>query len=158
MRDSLRAALPAIVPGFRDPWWIIGSAAMALSGIAETVPNDVDVLCSERDAQWLKAAWADHADRAYPPRDDVRFRSCFARFVHLPMPVEVMGGLQVNAGAGWKTLAIAATEHVPVADFEVPVPALREQMRVLRLFGRDKDLAKAALISTFLQKESVDAG
>lgn len=158
MRDSLRAALPDIAAGFRDPWWIIGSAAMALSGIADTAPNDIDVLCSERDAQWLKAAWADHADHAYRPRDDARFRSRFARFIHLPMPLEVMGGLQVNAGDGWETLAIAATERVPVADFEVPVPTFREQVRVLRLFGRDKDLAKAALISTFLLKEPADAG
>lgn len=152
LHDTLRAALPAVAGAFRDPWWIIGSAAMALSGVPGVVPQDVDVLCSARDADALRVAWSRHVDAGYAPQDDTRFRSRFARFTHLPMPLEAMGGLEAMTDAGWLPVRVAATTRVRSGD--VPVPALEEQRRILRLFGRDKDLSKAALLERFIEESN----
>lgn len=155
---TLSALLPVAAQTFRDPWWIIGSAAMRLGGIAGIEPDDVDLLCSTGDADRLIAVWREHLDTAYRPRGDERFRSRFARFGHLPMPLEVMGGLQAATGAEWGPVRVEASRLVPLAGFAVPIPALPDQRRILRQFGRDKDLAKAGLISSHLEAEFANAG
>lgn len=155
---TLSALLPVATRTFRDPWWVIGSVAMQLGGIARIEPNDVDLMCSAGDADRLIAAWREHLDTACRSRDEGRFRSRFARFRHLPMPLEVMGDLQVGNGAEWVPVRVETSRRVPLAGFAVPIPALPDQLRVLRQFGRGKDLAKAGLISSHLEAEFANAG
>ncbi len=144
LHDTLHAAAPVIAGTFVDDWWIVGSAAAALSGFDAVVPADVDILCSPRDAQALRRVWAAYVDASFAPKDDQRFRSVFARFMHLPMPLEVMGGLQVNGIGGWSELSVGATRTVMLGDHALPVPTIAEQIRLLQRFGRDKDLARVA--------------
>ncbi|MGN7831153.1 hypothetical protein ACTJI2_06005 [Pseudoxanthomonas sp. 22568] len=150
----LMATLAGLVPiaraCFRDPWWVIGSAAMRLAGVDGPEPNDVDLLCSARDADALAEAWTAHRDAHYRPADDGRFRSRFARFAHLPMPLEVMGDLEVRVADDWQPVQVASELQVEVNGHAIPVPTPSEQRRILLLFGRDKDLAKARRISAFL--------
>ena len=37
----------------QDDWWVFGGAAMALAGVPDLSPPDVDLIVSERDAQSL---------------------------------------------------------------------------------------------------------
>lgn len=141
---GLRPALQAM----RDPWWIIGSAGLALLGAFDERPQDIDLLASAHDAEALTDAWRGHVQADRHPADGVQFRSVYARFAHLPLPVEVMGGLEVHRNGAWETLAVRESEGVVVDGFEVRVPVLAEQIRILRLFGRDKDLVKAAQAET----------
>jgi hypothetical protein len=153
---TLTIALPVIAQVFRDPWWIIGSAAMRLGGIASVEPADVDLLCSAGDADRLIATWREQVDAAYKPHDDGRFRSRFARFSHLPMPLEVMGDLQVHIGANWRPVRVEVSQQVWCDGYAVPIPIWKEQIRILHLFGRDKDLAKADLITPHIEVERMD--
>ncbi|KRA42913.1 hypothetical protein ASD72_12650 [Pseudoxanthomonas sp. Root630] len=146
LHAGLHDALPQMAQTFRDPWWIIGSAAMVLAGIPDVVPQDIDVLCSRRDALQLREAWVDHVDTAYRPADETRFRSAFARFVHLPMPVEVMGGLELMTATGWQPVQVHDDVRLDIAGYGVRLPTPAEQRRILLAFGRDKDLAKATRI------------
>jgi hypothetical protein len=155
---TLAIALPTMARVLHDPWWIIGSAAMRLGGIANVEPADVDLLCSAGDADRLMAVWQDHLDTAYRPRDDDRFRSRFARFHHLPMPVEVMGDLQVHVEAGWLSVCVDASQSVRCGEHTVSIPSWQEQIRILRLFGRDKDMVKADLISSYIETEHAHVG
>lgn len=161
MPVRLLATLSVLVPVaesvFRDPWWIIGSSAMRLSGIAGIEPNDVDLLCSADDVGRLTAAWSEHLDAGWRPGNGNRFRSRFARFVHLPMPLEAMGDLQVDTDAGWQDVRIGASLQIACEEGLVSVPTWEEQIRILRLFGRGKDLAKADLITCHLQAEPSNA-
>lgn len=148
---GLQHAMPELARTFRDPWWIIGSAAMALIGVPDAVPQDIDVLCSTEDALRLRAAWATRVDQAYRPRHDGLFRSTFARFHLSPMPLEVMGGLEVMTPQGWHPLRVLAETVLDVAGRAVRVPTLADQRRIFMLFGRPKDLAKAARIAAILE-------
>jgi hypothetical protein len=151
LHAGLQDALPELARTFRDPWWIIGSAAMALTGVHDIAPQDIDVLCSREDALRLQAAWMPHADLAYRPQDEARFRSTFARFTHLPMPLEVMGDLEVMTAEGWRPLQVLDDTIVGFDAHAVRVPTFAEQQRIFTLFGRPKDLAKAACIAAFLE-------
>lgn len=155
LEAGLRDALPELARTFRDPWWIIGSAAMALMGLPDTVPQDIDVLCSREDASRLRAVWAPHVNSVYLPQDEARFRSSFARFTHLPMPLEAMGGLQVMTADGWALLQVLDDAVLDIHGHAVCVPTLAEQQRILLLFGRVKDLAKADRIASFLEHSHV---
>jgi hypothetical protein len=147
LHAGLQHALPELARTFRDPWWIIGSAAMTLAGVPGVAPQDIDVLCSRSDALRLREAWSDEIDRLFRPADEARFRSTFARFTHLPMPLEVMGGLEVMTAAGWQQLRVHDDLQIDIAGYAVRIPTLADQRRILLAFGRDKDLAKAARIS-----------
>lgn len=155
LHAGLRLALPELARTFHDPWWIIGSAAMALAGVPGTLPQDIDVLCGREDAGRLRAAWSPHLDALYTPRDEARFRSAFSRFIHLPIPLEAMGGLEVQTADGWQPLHVGQDMAVDVDGVAVRVPTLDEQRRILRLFGRAKDLAKAERITAFLEQSHV---
>jgi hypothetical protein len=155
LHAGLHDALPELARTFRDPWWIIGSAAMALAGVPDVAPQDIDVLCSREDALRLQAAWAPHVDPAYRPQDGSRFRSTFARFAHLPMPLEAMGALEVMTAGDWQPLRVLHDLRVDVGGYRLRVPTLAEQQRIFILFGREKDLAKAARIASFLEHSHV---
>jgi hypothetical protein len=118
------------------PWSLIGSGALILLGAPIDVANDLDVVTGVDGARRLRSAWARWLDAAEAKAPDGPFRSeDFARYVTPWGPVEVMGGLQVRG----RTL-----------DLKAPIPSAADQLRILRLFGRPKDLAKAALLEAWL--------
>ncbi|HKT27839.1 hypothetical protein [Dyella sp.] len=145
LRDAIATSVPLLQAHCRDPWVVIGSAACALAGAAVEVA-DLDLLTSTADAQRLIAVWPSHLDTTYVPAGADRFRSCFARFLFPGMPLEVMGDLQLHDADGWQPVQINETVHVTVADVAVAIPSRDEQIRILKSFGRPKDLARAELL------------
>ncbi len=146
---ALFVALTELVPELyvhcAEPWCVIGSAGARLLG-AEVDVADVDVLVSRADAAALMARWADRRDDTHVPADGGRFRSHFARFRFPGLPVEVMGGLQLDAGEGWQPVSPDKLVLVGLQGLAVPVPSLDEQIRIFESFGRDKDRVRAAAL------------
>jgi hypothetical protein len=146
---ALFVALTELVPELHvhcaEPWCLIGSAAARLVG-AEVDVADVDVLVSRTDAETLATLWADRRDTTHAPADEDRFRSHFARFDFPGLPVEVMGGLELNQGEGWRPVSPGRLVLVGVQGVAVPVPSLDDQVRILESFGRDKDRARATAL------------
>ncbi len=123
-----------------DPWWVIGSAAVWLHGVGTAV-SDVDVLtsASASDARAMLAAWPDAVIGAAGER----FRSQpYARLPGRGLPIEIMAGIEVRVGHIWR----AVRPMTRTARAGVFVPERAELVAILRLFGRDKDLRRAALL------------
>lgn len=144
---ALYATLAEIVPELHvhcvDPWCLIGSAAALLAG-AEVGVADVDVLVSRDDAARLIALWTLRREPSYEPAEADRFRSHFARFRFPGLPVEVMGGLELNQGDGWQPVRAGRLMLIGLNGLAVPVPSVADQIRILQSFGRDKDQRRAA--------------
>lgn len=144
---ALYATLAEIVPELHvhcvEPWCVIGSAAALLAGADVTVA-DVDLLVSRGDADTLMALWAERREAVYQPDDAERFRSHFARFRFPGLPVEVMGGLELNQGDGWKPVEAGRLTLAGLNGLAVPVPSPADQIRILKSFGRPKDEQRAA--------------
>ncbi|MEH3100784.1 hypothetical protein [Sphingomonas adhaesiva] len=136
--DALRAVAAAMATA-RDPWWVIGSAAVRLHGV-ETPVADIDVLTSVADGEAIVAAWrrgvvigaADHRFRSTP----------FARLDGAALPIEIMAGLHVHRDGAWRP--VLPRSRVVHGGF--PVPDRAELIAILRLFGRPKDMRRAALL------------
>jgi len=135
LRSLFEHAAPDL-DAFAAPWSVIGSGALILLGAPIEAAGDLDVVASVDGARRLRAAWAAWLEAGEPKAPDGPFRSQdFARYVTPWGPVEVMGGLQVRG----RRLDVAGV-----------IPSGPEQLRILRLLGRPKDLAKAALLEAWL--------
>ena len=137
--DDVRSLLQHIAPdldAFAAPWALIGSGALVLLGVPLDDAADLDVVSGVDGAKRLRAAWAGWLDAAELKAPDGPFRSQdFTRYLTPWGPVEVMGGLRVRGRA---------------LDVKGPIPSAQEQLRILRLFGRPKDLDKAARLEAWL--------
>lgn len=121
---------------FSAPWSLIGSGALILLGLPLDEAADLDVVTGVDGAGRLRAAWAGWLEPGEPKAPDGPFRSeDFARYATPWGPVEVMGGLRVRGR---------------LYEPSRPIPPAEEQLRILRLFGRPKDLAKAAVLEAWL--------
>lgn len=142
--DGLAALLDRLTPDLEsigEPWTVIGSGALILLGLPLESANDLDIVTSVDGAGRLRTVWAEWLSPADAKLPDGPFRSeDFARYETPWGPVEVMGGLTVRGEA----LVIGA-RHA-----DLPIPSASEQLRILRLFGRPKDRAKAAQLETWL--------
>ena len=139
------ATIAAVADRLEDEWWIIGSAAAALSGADIDVVRDVDLLLSERDARRLLDLWISRPCAGAAP--DRQFRSAvFARFDDTPLPVEAFGGFEMMVRGKWRAV-LPLTRDARGGVF-TPSPA--EQIALLDAMGRDKDRARAAALKRLL--------
>jgi hypothetical protein len=122
---------------FRDEWWIIGSAAAALSGADILDVRDVDLLVSVRDAECLGRKWSSTARSSASP--DEKFRSAiFMRFETGKLAVEAFGGFEMNVRGVWRPVSPLTR----VWRGGVFTPSVAEQIAILEAMGRKKDLAR----------------
>jgi len=138
----------------RDPWWIIGSTALCLLGVATEVA-DIDLLTSSRDADQLAREWADRAVAVGPRAGGGLFRSRFSRYTFQPLAVEVMGDLEVNGAHGWQPLRIEDSRSCRLGGYELPMPSMSEQMRLLELFDRPKDHERLRMLQDMASAQSM---
>ena len=128
----------------RDPWWIIGSAAMALHGAERVDPADVDLMMSPEDARRLLR------DRGMA--DDSRdkhesFRShVFGRLTDEALPIDVMGGFHFRRGGEWVGLCPESREAIALPFGAIFAPSLTELIEITRGFGRPKDLLRVQIM------------
>lgn len=128
----------------RDPWWIIGSAAVALHGVESLDVADVDVLLSNADAQRIFPAigLAVLSGTQHPA-----FRSqVFGTWQESRLPVEFMAGFQLRQGERWRAVTPATRQAIEVAGAWVFVPDRAELRDLLESFGRTKDLLRARML------------
>lgn len=128
----------------RDDWWLIGSAAVVLHGGKIPHVRDVDLMMSARDAdEFLRQAGVQRGG-AEPSE---RFRSqVFGTWETPPVRVEVFAGFELATDGLWREVCFSTREPFNVGDATVYAPSRRELARLLRSFGRSKDLERAKLL------------
>lgn len=129
-----------------EPWAFIGSAALVISGAPWPHCADLDILTTEAGAETLERFWADWRQGHYDPDPKGPFRSRFSRYDFAPGMVDVMGGLRVRKARNWLPVRVRELTRFEFAGRQWPTPSLADQTRILKLFGREKDLEKVALI------------
>lgn len=127
-----------------DPWWVFGSAGMALVGVSGLTPPDVDLIVSPRDALALIALWDARRLAAAP---SPLFRSeIFAKAEQFQPPIEIMAGFEAFSQSVWAPVVPATRERIDWKGGAVFTPSAAEQAQIARRFGRPKDLARVALL------------
>ena len=155
--DRLQTAVRFVAAecdSLEDAWWIIGSTAAFFSGLHHPVPNDVDLLVSARDAQRLFAQWRINPTESTPSK---LFRSLFGIHSLRTIDIEIMGGLEIFADGEWQRLEPKTRERVATEAGCLFIPAREEQISILRLFGRPKDIARADALEMIRQPSALSA-
>ena len=136
--ESTLAEVVRMTASLQDDLWIIGSAALSLIGV-DVVVADVDLLVSGRDAVLLSQGLIPQSKE----EGSDRFRSHYLRYCQTALPIEIMGALEVGVGGRWDR--VQPTSRIPIAirSEKVFVPNATEQLRLLHLFGREKDVARS---------------
>lgn len=143
LENSLRA-IATVTAGSADPWWIIGSAAVALHGAPIADVADIDLLMSVADAE---AALRSLALQPKPGNPDALFRSVVFGIWHdPPLPIEIMAGLEVAGDGGWHPVQPESRVAVQLGSETLYVPDRDELGSILIRFGRTKDRARARLL------------
>ena len=148
-RDELGALLAEIAADLETlehPWRLIGSAALVVAGVDWPSCDDVDILTTTAGALALEDLWEAHRDARFEPDDKAPFRSQFSRYRFEQGRVEVMGDLKVRSGDDWAALDPGPICLHSFAGGQWPAPGLDDQARILRTFGRPKDLEKVVAI------------
>ena len=133
-----------VMAGAQDPWWIIGSAAVALHGRDPGGIADVDVVLSVRDADELLEPRGILPDDK-PPHPQFHSR-WFARWDGTPLPTEYMAGFQLAESGRWQPVTFETREAVELEGETLYVPSRDELRALLHRFGRGKDLQRAAAL------------
>ena len=143
--EATLARLADVVEGeTSEPWWIIGSAAVALHGAAVTDIRDIDLMMGLADAQRLLARLGLQPE---PDSHHPQFRSeLFAVWREPPLPVEIFAGFRLADSTGWRPVVFQTRQAVRVAGWTLYVPSVDELHDLLLTFGRPKDLERARLL------------
>lgn len=145
MTDDLAATLKVLASAARElrqPWWVFGGAAMVLAGLEGLATPDVDVMAAPQDARRLIAALGGVI--VEDPGHGLFRSRVFGKASATPVPIEVMAHMDVRAGAEWTRVAFATRLPIALDAGPVFIPTIDEQIATCRLFGRPKDLQRAA--------------
>lgn len=145
---ALAATLDVLAPHLRrlkEPWRLFGSAAMELLGAPGVSAADVDLLVSEADA----LAFIDALGAERIAGGTALFRSkVFGKVSATPLPVEIMAGFEVCVEGRWRPVRMETVREIAWNGGRLVVPELEEQIALCRLFGREKDLIRAAALES----------
>ena len=142
----MHQAYPAL-SRLEDDYFLIGSSALALTGINIASTNDIDILTSRKNADDLKINWSDRLKANYQPEEVSLFRSNFARYDFDTMDIEVMGDLEIKKNNVWTPVVVQDYSLYEKDGYQIKIPTLEEQKRILLLFDRGKDKEKLKLIN-----------
>lgn len=129
-----------------DPRCIFGGSALYLHGYRDMAFSDLDVLTSASDCERIGTA-GDLPNETDGGTD--LFRSDFLLHPQLgPLDVEIMSNFDIFAAMRWHRIDIGNPIEIRFRSAVVPVANLERVGSILRLSGRDKDLARLKLIDT----------
>lgn len=141
--DSL-ARLADVLADARDPWWIIGSAAVKLLGGDPGRIADIDVIVSRRD---LDTLYERLPLCNTPDAGKLLFQSeRFGLWNDPEFPIEFMAGLKVMSEGKWLTVQPRTRQQVFMCTTALYVPKVAEMITILRSFGREKDYRRASTL------------
>lgn len=144
VNPTLSATLNAIgnlMADAHDPWWIIGSAAVALLGADPGHVADVDVLLSVADARRILPAIGIELRSGSA---HAAFRSSiFGIWTEPALPVEFMADFHRRSGEAWLPVLPATRQSIVIEGVGVFVPERMELQAMLTAFGRPKDMQRA---------------
>jgi hypothetical protein len=148
---ALLATLEQLLPHLQilsRPWWLFGSAAMALQGAGPIEIGDVDLLVSRADAPLLLGQLG--LQLVSGTKSDRFHSDVFATWNASPLQVEILAGFRVRVGEAWQEVRPRTRQPVELPFGTVYVPDVSELIALCRLFDRPKDRERERLLRALL--------
>ncbi len=138
------ARMAGVLRAATEPWWVIAGAAVALHA-RRPVPVG-DILIGIEDVALIRAL---PGIGVRTPDDNGLFRSCFYAALDVAgVEVECMAGFELCHAGRWEPVRPRSRVFVEVGEgLAVPVPDRADMVAMLTRFGREKDMARIALLN-----------
>lgn len=147
---STLAEITSALNQLEDNFYIIGAAGLILSDLEIGETQDIDILTSSRDSDKLQQLYKNILEEHPITKENNLFKSNFARLKHPIMDIEVMGDLKVMSNGNWLPVEINQYRIVPINNLNIKIPTIKEQVKLLKLFGREKDFKRIKTIQNLL--------
>ena len=130
-----------------NDWMLIGTSSLYLQGF-NVKPKDIDILCTAEVAALIEDLLSKYKIQNNENISRDKFRSVLSQYQVNDILVELMGDLEVSKAGVWINLLdyIDEQEEVLFNDVIFKVPSKTDQVKIYRLFGRDKDIQTLQLL------------
>ncbi|KQN71762.1 hypothetical protein [Sphingomonas sp. Leaf62] len=144
-RDAL-ARMAGVLRAATEPWWVIAGAAVALHSRRPVTVGDIDILIGIEDVALIREL---PGVRVRAPDDNGLFRSRFyAALEANGVEIECMAGFELHRAGRREQVRPRSRVFVEVGEgLAVPVPDRADMVAMLTRFGREKDMARIALLN-----------
>jgi len=149
IKDKIIRTLSEAASGLKlldDGFFVIGASAIILSGTDIGNTGDIDIIVSSHDADKLKKIWKDKIESNPQLKDSDLFKSNFGRYKFLEMDIEIIGDLLIFRDGRWTEVKVQEYTLTDINGLSVKIPTIKDQERILQLFGREKDMVRLELI------------
>lgn len=128
----------------QDDWCLIGGAALALWGVPGVKVRDIDVILSAGDAEAILGAVG--VPITTPAPNDL-FRSTIYAQMGTGIQYDFMAEFAVNGPNGWMAVPPRPEYCMMFDEHAIWLPSTEELTRILKLFGRPKDVERLRLLA-----------
>lgn len=128
----------------KNPWWVIGSAAVALYLGRDIGVRDVDILLEPGDAKAIRERLG-ISFAAAKPHPLFRSREYFTSNAS-PLPIEFMADFSMFSDGRWEAVTLTTRRRMQIGSIVLYTPDIGELVLLLGRFGRPKDLERLALL------------
>ncbi len=134
----------------KDDFYIIGSSALILLEVDLKTTSDIDIITSKKDAIYLQSIWQKYIvpqkklDNSNIIKDFDS--SVFNIFRFSLMNVEIMADLVFCRNEQKYPVKISEFVEIHNNNYQIKVPSLEGQKRLLKFHARKKDLERLELI------------
>lgn len=133
-------------------WCIVGSTSLILQGI-ETKAEQIEIITDTAGAKKL-AVFLSRFRKSTEPEELSEMISSEVELYQIDgMTVRVLSNLKVRVNEGWVRMLelITKKETLDFNGYDLVIASLPDQLRISRIFGREKDIKEAEKISSFLK-------
>lgn len=132
-------------------WCILGSTGLVLHGI-ETRADEIDILTDAAGAKKLGLMLAAFKKTGHTDEVSSTMSTEITEYLIGGTSVKVLTDLKVRVNEGWVRILelIHKMEFCEYNGYWMALPSLADQLKISRLFGREKDIKEAEKISHFL--------
>lgn len=132
-------------------WCIVGSTGLVLQGI-ETRTEQIEIITDAAGAKKL-AGFLSRFKKTDTAEELSATMSSEVELYQIDgITVKVLSNLKVKVNEGWVRLLelISKKEEFDFNGYALLLPSLADQLKISRIFGRERDMKEAETISKFL--------
>jgi len=133
-------------------WCIVGSTGLVLQGI-EIRTEQIEIITDTAGAKKLRG-FLSHFKKSDVEDDLSSTMSSEVELYQIDgITVKVLSNLKVKVNEGWVRLLelITKKEVFDFNGYDMVIPSLADQLKISRIFGREKDISEAKKITDFLK-------
>jgi len=150
--NSLNTLLP-FLNSLNQNWCLVGSTSLILHGL-ENKSEEIDIVTDLEGSKKLEKLLEKFKIKPTRMIHNDHYDSAITEYYIDGTHISILGDLKLKVAEGWvRILEIIRNKEIfDFNGYKVFIPSLSDQVKILRLGGRKKDMVQAEKILSFLKE------